>query len=115
MSDRAELSRLLLREILVLATSAFVQASSVARLLEHLPHRDLDAKIYFLQAYLEFVRGIPEKIYPNGEIRPKLLEAIQDNFRSANLLASTRDRSAQRRGGGERRRLGHGGEKSGAN
>jgi type III secretion system TyeA family effector delivery regulator len=78
MPDRSDLSRQLLRETLVLATSAFVPSSSVARLLDLLPHREIEAKIYFLQAYLDFVRGIPEKIYPNTEIRGKLLEAIQE-------------------------------------
>jgi len=78
MADRPELSRRILRETLVLATSNFIQSASVARLLDLVPHDRIDAKIYFLQAYHEFVREIPEKIYPNLENRPKLLEAVQE-------------------------------------
>jgi type III secretion system TyeA family effector delivery regulator len=78
MADRSELSRRLLRETLILATSNFVQSAAVSRMLELLPQDRLEARIYFLQAYYEFVREIPEKIYPNLENRPKLLEAVQE-------------------------------------
>ncbi|MEM9280410.1 MAG: TyeA family type III secretion system gatekeeper subunit [Verrucomicrobiota bacterium] len=78
MPDHAEISRNILRETLALSTSSFVQVSAVERVVNQLGTDDIEKKIYFLQAYLEYVRGIPEKIYPSLENRAKLLEAIQE-------------------------------------
>ena len=78
--SKADLSRSILRETLVLVTSTFVQSAAVARIVDMIPLQELEGKIYFLQAYMEFVRSIPEKIYPNLENRGKLLEAIQEHL-----------------------------------
>jgi len=78
--SKAELSRNILRETLVLVTSTFVQSAAVARVVAMIPQQDLEPRIYFLQAYMDFVRSIPEKIYPNLENRGKLLEAIQEHL-----------------------------------
>ncbi len=68
----------LMRDILKLKSTTFVDGTKITTLANQLGIRNLEARIYFLRELHGLVRKLPLKIYGDDKDRERLMSAVQD-------------------------------------
>lgn len=67
----------LMRDLLEMTTQRWIDADRFVKMADRLQIKDIETRIYFLTQLRERVRLIPLKLYPNPEVREKMLDALQ--------------------------------------
>jgi type III secretion system TyeA family effector delivery regulator len=67
----------LMRELLEMTTQRWIDPEKFTQITHRMGVRQPEMRIYFLTQLREKVRQIPLKLYPDPEIREKMLDAMQ--------------------------------------
>ena len=71
-------AHILMREVLKLKNTPFVDGTKIGSLATRLGIRDIEMQIYFLRELHGLIRKLPMKIYSDDKERDRLMSAVQD-------------------------------------
>jgi type III secretion system TyeA family effector delivery regulator len=77
MPESAYTAHDLMREILEMTTQRWIDPDKFTQITNRVGVRQPEMRIYFLTQLREKVRQIPLKLYPDPDVREKMLDAMQ--------------------------------------